>query len=389
MLSIAENCKVYEQKMIDWRRHLRMNPEPSFKEFKTVEFLKRELDAIGVPYEDVEGTLSFAGIIEGAKPGRKLALRADMDALPMQDEIDKPYRSKTDGVAHTCGHDAHMAMLLGAASVLQSRRADFAGTVYLLFQAAEEFGGGAPELTAHLKGKGGVDRIVALHIWASIPVGEMMLLPGAAMSGLFAFRFTLKGQGGHGSRPDLVKDPIKPSCDLALKLSAIPSNFVDVMDNTVVHICEVGGGTALNIFPETAKVGGGARFFKPASGEKIREVVLRMAQGVADAYGVGLETWQTPVLPPVVNDAAATEDARRVLAQMEGMALYADAGPLAASDNISVLLSAFPGVYGILGAGNAEKGIDFQQHSPRFDIDENALVLGCEFLARCAFDYLR
>jgi amidohydrolase len=365
-----------------------MAPELSFKETETSKKVQAELTRLGIPYEISGDGLSLIGIIEGAKPGRRLALRADMDALPMQEEIDKPYKSKTDGVAHTCGHDAHMAMLLGAASVLESRKETLAGTVYLLFQSAEEFGGGAPDLAKQLAEKGGVDRVVSLHIWASIPVGELMLLPGAAMSGLLAFRFTFKGQGGHGSRPDLVKDPLKPSCDLALKLSAIPANFVDAMDNTVVHVCEVGGGTAVNIFPETAKVGGGARFFKLASGEKIREAVLRMAQGVADAYGVELETWITPVLPPIVNDAVATEDARRVLAQMQGLSLHAAELPLAASDNISILLQAFSGVYGILGAANAEKGIDFQQHSPQFDIDEDALALGTEFMVRCAEDFL-
>jgi amidohydrolase len=388
VLSLSEACKTYEQKAIGWRRHLHMNPEPSYKEFKTVEFLKRELDAMGVPCENIEGTLSFAGIVEGAAPGEAVALRADMDALPVTEETDVSYKSQTDGLMHACGHDAHMAMLLGAAAVLNERRKSLQGTVYLCFQSAEEVGGGALEIAKYLQSKGGVGRAVSLHIWSSVPAGEIILLPGATMSGLFAFDVTFKGQGGHGSRPDLVKDPIKPACDLTLKISSIPSNFCDVMDHCVVHVCKVEGGVGYNIFPPAASIAGAARFFKQSSGDRIIAEIERMAKAVAEAYNVEADYKHTRVLPPVVNDKTAVEDAKKTVAKIPGLRVSDTAQPIAASDNMSLILDSFPGVYGFLGAMNEEKGINWQQHSPRFDIDEDVLSLGMEFMARSAEDFL-
>ena len=225
MVSASEACKTYEQKVIDWRRYLHMNPEPSYKEFKTVEFLKRELDAMGVPYENIEGTLGFAGIVEGAIPGKAVALRADMDALPVTEETGVPYKSKTDGLMHACGHDAHMAMLLGAAAVLNERREFLQGTVYICFQSAEEIGGGALEIVKYLQSKGGIGRAVSLHIWSSVPAGEIILLPGATMSGLFAFDVVFKGEGGHGSRLTSAMLWITASCTSAKSRAALGITF--------------------------------------------------------------------------------------------------------------------------------------------------------------------
>jgi amidohydrolase len=311
-----------------------------------------------------------------------------MDALPVTEETGVPYKSKTDGLMHACGHDAHMAMLLGAAAVLNERREFLQGTVYICFQSAEEVGGGALEIVKYLRSKGSVGRAVSLHIWSSVPAGEIILLPGAAMSGLFAFDVMFKGQGGHGSRPDLVKDPIKPACDLALKISSIPSNFCDVMDHCVVHVCKVEGGVGYNIFPSAASVAGAARFFKQSSGDRIIAEIGRMANGVAGTYNVETDYKHTMILPPVVNDKTAVEDAKKTVGEIPGLRVSDTTQPIAASDNMSLILDSFPGVYGILGAMNEEKGINWQQHSPRFDIDEEVLGLGMEFMVRCAEDFL-
>jgi amidohydrolase len=230
--------------------------------------------------------------------------------------------------------------------------------------------------------------VVSLHIWSSVPTGEIILLPGATMAGLCAFDVLFKGQGGHGSRPDLVKDPIKPACDLLLKISSIPSNFCDVMDHCVVHVCKIEGGVGYNMFPPTASIAGVARFFKKSSGDRIVAEIERMAKGVAETYNVEADYKHTPLLPPVVNDKTAVEDAKKIVGEIPGLHVSDTTQPMAASDNISLILSSFPGVYGFLGAMNEEKGINWQQHSPHFDIDEDVLALGTEFMARCAEDFL-
>ena len=202
---ISELCKKYEDYMIEQRRYFHMYPEVSLKEENTSRMIKQQLDEMGVPYEELPPNHGLVATIQGKSGTKTIGVRADIDALPMQEESDIPYKSKCDGVMHACGHDAHIAMLLGVAKVLNDYKEHLEGTVRLIFQSAEEIGKGYVEVVDYLDRTGGVDRLIGLHIWSTLPAGEILLIPGSVFAGGSGFTITVKGQGGHGARPDLTK----------------------------------------------------------------------------------------------------------------------------------------------------------------------------------------
>jgi amidohydrolase len=408
-VDVAGLCKERESAIIRWRREFHEHPELSFRETWTSGRIQEELKKMGIPFDLVPNSdnverlqtfgipkeaagalLNVVGRIEGTKPAsgppRRFAQRADIDALPVKEETGLPVASSSVGLLHACGHDAHAAMLLGAASVLNECRDSFSGTLYLCFQSAEEIGGGAPQIAEYLRGKGGVDGIAALHIWGTLPTGQFLIREGATMSGFSAFRITLKGKGGHGSRPDLVKDPVKAACDLTLKLSSIPSNFYDVMDNCAIHVCMVNAGTAANIFPETALILGGARYFKKEGNAKIKEAMETIAEGVGKVWGVDIKIDYMPAMIPIVNDRDLAQLGLEAVFETDGLEAPPSPEPIAASDNFCFLSDVFPGLYGFLGG--AKKGEAWEQHNSHFDIDESVMVKGSEFLCRCALNFL-
>jgi amidohydrolase len=389
MDDIARRARALEDQLIDWRREFHRHPEVSFKEVWTGARIQAELDKIGVPWTALTDSTSFMATLEGGGgEGKTIALRADIDGLPVAEETGLPFASQEDGVMHACGHDAHIAMMLGVLTILKALQPKLKGKVQICFQAAEELGGGAIEAIQWLMDNGGADRVAALHIWSSLPGGTLMLYPGATMSGLFGFKILLRGQGGHGSRPDMVRDPIKAACDLVLQLSSIPVNYYDALDHCVVHVGQVNGGTALNVFPETAEVVGGVRFFNEAGPPKIMDVITRMCHGVELTHQVEIRLDFSGVLTPVMNDPAAVAEAKKTLAKVGGLELLETTQPLMGSDNYALFAATFPGFYGFLGAADDARGLNRQQHSPHFDIDESVMRLGTEFLARYAVDYL-
>ncbi|MDR3231452.1 MAG: amidohydrolase [Synergistaceae bacterium] len=388
-MDVSQICQKYEKEVIEWRREFHMHPELSLQEAWTSNRIKEELNELGIPFETVAGTHGFVGVVEGARPGKTIALRADMDALPMLEENDAPYKSRIDGAMHACGHDAHVAMLLGAGAVLRELRASFKGKILLCFQSAEEIAAGASELIDYLESGGGVDQVIALHVWADIEAGKILLLDGPAMAGAVGMEICVKGRGGHASRPDLARDPIKPACEMVLKMASIPSNFYDVLDHSVVYFGKIQGGTMGNIFPDQATISGGCRFFRAEGKEAIVAHARRIAEGVARAWDVEIEV-KTPraSLPPVVNHHQPVLRARELVSLVEGLTLDETDRPLCASDNYANFLLKYPGFYGFLGARNEDKGIVWTQHNTRFDVDETILRKGYEFMCRYALDFL-
>ena len=385
---VARACREWEQRLVEWRREFHMHPELSFQEVWTSGRIKEELGKMNIPYDTLPDSHAVVGIIEGAFLGKTIALRADMDALPIREESDVSYKSRIDGKMHACGHDAHIAMLLGAGGVLNEFRSSMKGKALLCFQSAEEVGGGHAELVKYLDDRGGVDQIIGLHIWASIKEGTLMLLDGPTMAGALGYEIYVKGQGGHASRPDLAKDPIKPACEMVLRISSIPSNFYDVLDHSVVHIGMIQGGAMGNIFPDKVTLQGGTRFFKVDGGQKILTHIERIAEGVAKIYNVDVEVKELPSVPPVINNASAAAWGRELASQVDGLEADKTSQPICASEPYGYFLLKYPGFLGFLGAMNEEKGIVWAQHNARFDIDEAALRKGCEFLCRCALDFL-
>lgn len=386
---IGELCRKYESYMVEQRRYFHMYPEVSLKEEKTSEAIRAQLDAMGIPYEELPPNHGVVATIRGQEGKKTIGLRADIDALPVTEEADVPYRSQNDGVMHACGHDAHIAMLLGAAKVLNDYRDNLKGTVRLIFQSAEEIGLGYQEVLDYLERTGGVDQLIGLHIWSTLPAGEVLLIPGSVFAGGNGFDITVKGQGGHGARPDLTRDPIKAACDLVLKLAAIPSNMYDVLDHSVVSVGKIASGTLGNIFPDTATILGTTRYYKNGGREKLIDQMKRICEGVGRTYDVEVDCAIGGGVPPVYNQPELISHARELVKDVEGLVVSPQQDPICAGDNFGYLLEKYPGFYGVLGAENKEIGCSWPQHNNKFNIDENSLRKGCEFMARYAADYLK
>ena len=231
--------------------------------------------------------------------------------------------------------------------------------------------------------------MIGLHIWASFKEGTIVLLDGPTMAGAVGIEICITGQGGHGSRPDLAKDPVKAACDLALKISSIPSNFYDVLDHSVVHVGSIQSGTIGNIFPDKAILKCGCRYFKPGGGDKIMDHMRRMAGGVALIYDVDIEVTVKGQAPSTINNPEATARARELVRDVDGLEVDSKQQPICASDDYAYYLEKYPGFYGFLGAMNEEKGIIWTQHNSKFDVDETALRKGYEFMSRYTVDFLK
>ena len=387
-MTIAELAAKYEQYVIDMRREFHENPELSHHEERTVRRIREELDKLGIPNITV-GHNNVIGTLEGGKPGKKIAIRADIDALPVAEANEVPYKSKVEGVMHACGHDGHAAMLLGTAHVLSEIRDQLCGTVYLCFQVAEEIGAGADEIVAYLGSIGGVDQAIGTHLAGGDPAGVINLPDGPMMAGALGFEITVKGVGGHGSRPDRAVDPVKPACDIVLKIAMIPAQYHNPFDTCVVSPCQITAGNKNNIIPETAFIAGNIRFFKYGDGDKIFAKIKEVAENTARAYGTEAVVTSQVMSPlPVINDPACAARGREI-AQQVGLTLAEPRDPTAGSDNFAEFLAAFPGFYCDTGAFCTRPGASGNHHNPYFDLDETAFKKVVEFFAAYTADFLK
>lgn len=387
-MNVKKLCQEQEPYIIEMRRWFHRHPEVSFQEEKTSAKIQEELKNMGISYELLPPNHGVIATIKGELgEGKTLVLRADMDALPVCEDTGLEFASENEGVMHACGHDAHVAMLLGAAKVLNEQKGNFYGTVKLLFQVAEEIGGGYEEVMDYLDANGGADGFAGLHIWSAIPEGEILLLPQAIFAGGGGFTVTIHGQGGHGARPDLVKDPIKAACDLVLKLASIPSNFYDVLDHSVVTTCMVEAGTLGNIFPSEARITGTMRWFKMGGSKYIIEKIEQIAAGVGQIYGVDCEVSCKRGIEPIINNPEMIETAKKLVEYVDGLAVSEQTDPISASDNYGHFLAKYSGFYGVLGGGKRGEEI-YPQHHRKFDIDEKSLRKGAEFMTRYALEFL-
>lgn len=386
-MNLKQLSQKYEDYIIEMRREFHKYPELSFKEVRTAQRIREELKKIGIPFVSIEPNIVIA-TIDGGKEGKTIAIRGDIDALPMQEDSDIEYKSEYDGVMHSCGHDAHAAMLLGLARMLNDIKDELQGKVLLVFQSAEEVGGGYKEIIQYFNENSKPDRLIATHVWSNIESGKISVEPGPRMAGGAGWRIDITGRGGHGSRPDQSIDPIKPACDIVLKVASIPVNFVSVLDQCVVHVGAIHGGTTIgNIIPNSAEIIGGYRYFTKESGEKVFKLIKQISEGVGQTYGVDVKVTHTGGIGPVINDEEAVKMAKEVVTEIEGLELDAYE-PICASDCYGEILKEFPGFYCYLGVGNKEKGIVYAQHHPKYNIDEDALKLGCEFMAKYALNFL-
>jgi amidohydrolase len=372
--------------IIQLRREFHAHPELSLEETRTSARVAEELENMGIQVEKLADHC-VVGILEGNKPGKRLAIRADMDALPIQEENEVSYKSKIPGVMHACGHDGHTAMLLGAARMLKDMQNDLQGSIFFCFQSGEEIGRGADVILNFLESQGGVDQAIAIHLWADIPSGKISVVEGARMAAVDAFDIQVIGKGGHGSRPDLCIDPLKPAAQILLELSAIPTNRYKTTEPLVVHIGKMEGGTLRNIFPQTANLYGGIRFFSDDARQTAHRLIKEISEHIAAAYGAEVKVNFLRGAPAVMNDQGAVASAVDIINTMESLEMM-PFEPICASENFAFFLEKYKGFMAFLGIKNEGKGLACSHHHPRFDLDEDVLTYGAEFFCRYALRFL-
>jgi amidohydrolase len=373
------------------RRHLHQHTEIGFHEFETAKFVAERLRALG--FDEVHTGVAKTGVIgilRGGKPGKVVALRADMDALPIEEENDVEYRSQNPGAMHACGHDAHVSMMLGAARVLASKRDELPGTVKILFQPAEEGLGGAEAMVA----AGALenprpDAIFGLHIWNETPLGVVQVRDGIAMVASDGFKLKIIGKGGHGAIPQAAIDPIAVGSEIVLALQTIISRNIDPILPGVVTIGSFRSGTAGNVIPPYAELSGTVRSVSEEERAEIHRRIEQLARGVAGAMRAEIElawTWGTPA---TINDPAMAAIVRETARELVGPERVED-GPLkVVSEDMSEFLNIVPGCYYFVGSQNPDKGFVWGHHHPKFDIDEDAMAVGVSTLAGSALRYLQ
>jgi amidohydrolase len=371
------------QQAVRLRREIHRFPELGFEEERTAALVERELGALGVPHRRVAKT-GVVGIIRGARRGKVAGLRADMDALPVTERSGEPFSSEVTGKMHACGHDAHTAMLLGAARVLAVGRDELAGTVVLLFQPAEEGPGGAlPMIEAGAMDDPHVDAIAMLHVDHRLPTGTLGLIPGVCNAAADEFRITIEGKGGHGAMPHTAIDAIPASAATVLALQNIAAREVDPLGTVVVTIGTIEGGYRNNVIADRVVMTGTFRSQDPAVRASLEPKARRICEGVAAAYGASATLEVILGYPPVVNDPALVASFRSYLAKRV-QATLAEPPPTMGGEDFAYFAQRAAGVLVRLGIRNEELGSVHPGHSPQFRIDEAALEYGIETLVAFA-----
>ena len=396
MISISSNPSVdlprvrsqihsLQPQLVEWRRRLHQRPELGFREHLSAEFITSKLQEWGIKHQTGIAKTGIVAQISGSQPGPVLAIRADMDALPIQEENEVPYRSQHDGVMHACGHDGHTAIALGTAYYLAQHQDAFSGTVKIIFQPAEEGPGGAqPMIEAGVLQNPDVDAIIGLHLWNNLALGTVGVRSGALMAAVECFRVRILGKGGHGAMPHQTVDSVVVAAQIVNALQTIVARNVDPLESAVVTIGELHAGTALNVIADTARMSGTVRYFNPDEGALISQRIEQVIAGVCQSQGANYELDYWRLYPPVINDA---EIAKLVCSVAEGVVetpigIVPECQTMGGED-MSFFLQAVPGCYFFLGSANPAKNLAYPHHHPRFDFDEAALKIGVEMFVRC------
>ena len=367
------------------RRDLHAHPELAFSEVRSADLVARELAAYGLEVHRGLAKTGVVGILRKGRSARAIGLRADLDALPLDEKNDFAHRSTHPGQMHACGHDGHCAMLLGAAHYLAEHRdaIDFDGTVYFIFQPAEESEGGARVMLEDgLLAKYPLDAIYGLHNWPGIAVGEMAVMPGPVMAGTCAFEIRVQGRGCHAAMPDLGVDTLVAASQLVLALQTVVARNVPPCEAAVVSVTQIHGGEAWNIIPDDAVLRGTIRSFKPEIQQLVERAIERLSSGIADAFGARITVDFDSRYPPTVNSVAETELCRRVAADVLGDdAVRKNELPSMAAEDFAYLLQVKPGCYVWLGnglPGSARHG-GCALHNPHYDFNDDILRIGVSY----------
>lgn len=385
MTIVNESPSALDAQVIAWRRHLHQHPELSFQEHATADYVENQLREMkGLTITRPTPTSVLAVLQGKGGGGRTVLLRADMDALPIQEEYDYEFASHNDGVMLACGHDGHTAMLLGAAQLLSSEPEGLQGEVRFIFQHAEELfpGGGQQLVDAGVMD--GVDFAVGTHLFSPIPVGLVALKSGPLMAAPDTFEVTVIGKGGHGAMPHETVDPIVIACHIVTALQAVVSRQRDPLEPAVISVTTIHAGTAHNIIPNAAVLTGTVRTFDADLRKQIPQLMERLVRGITDGFGATYQFNFDFGYRATVNDPEVTEILREVVRDTLGAGALIEAQPTMGGEDFSAYLNQAPGAFIFIGARNDEAGISAPHHHPKFAIDENALALGVKVLVGAA-----
>jgi amidohydrolase len=370
-------------RVTELRRDIHAHPELGMEEERTATLVESELDRLGIEHRRI-ATTGVVGVIRGGKPGKVVGLRADMDGLPLTEKTGLPFASQTPGKMHACGHDAHTAMLMGAASALAAMRADLAGTIVLIFQPAEEGPGGAePMIAAGALDDPKVEAIAMLHVDSRLEPGQIGITPGPVNASADEFHITVKGRGGHGAYPHTAADTIPATAAMILALQNIAARETDPLKSVIVTIGTIQGGVRNNVIADEVKMTGTFRAHDPQIRNGLEKRARRIVDGVASAYGVSAKLDVLYGYPPVVNDERLASNFRDYMRAHSGLDVHSPPPTMGAED-FAYFAERVPGVHARLGIRSEKAESTYPAHSSEFRIDEDALPVGVKTLVAFA-----
>ena len=386
--SLNERLEQYYPEMVETRRDLHMHPELSFEEERTPRKVAEHLRSLGLEVRTGVGGRGVVGLLAGGRPGPTVALRADFDALPIQEENEVPYASTVPGVMHACGHDVHTATLLGVARVLGEVRDELAGKVVFIHQFAEELAPGGAKPMIEDGCLDGVDVIYGAHVWANLPLGTVGFRSGPAMAAADTFEVKVNGRGGHGAMPHTAVDPLVTASQLVVNLQQVVSRRVDPLKAAVVTVGSLHAGSAFNVIPDSAALKGTVRTFDETVRSKIEEEIGRIVEGTCMAAGAKGEYRFQRGYPALVNHQQETETIARLAREMLGDEAVTEVEPIMGGEDFAYYLEQVPGTFFFVGGSNEERGFGYPHHHPRFDVDERAMLVAGRLFIAAVLDFL-
>lgn len=370
------------------RRYLHQHPELSFKEYKTAEYIANFYKKLGVDVRTNVGGNGVVAKIKGGKPGKTVALRADFDALPIQDEKEVPYKSTVPGIMHACGHDGHTATLLVLAKVLNEMKEELAGSIVFIHQHAEEYSPGGAISMIEDGCLNDVDVIFGTHLWATEPTGKIQYRVGPIMAAADRFEITIQGAGGHGAQPHKTKDAIVIASQLVLNLQQIVSRRVDPIQSAVVSVGSFVAENAFNVIADTAKIVGTVRTFDEEVRAEIEKEIERITEGTSITANTAYELTYDRGYPAVVNHKNETDFLVQVAENISGINSVEETAPQMGGEDFAYYLQHVPGTFFFTGAKPANVTNPYPHHHPKFDIDERAMLVAAKTLGSAALTYL-
>ena len=385
-MNVQEIAKEYKEYLIEMRRWFHQHPEIAEKEFETSARIKAELDKYGIDWKPCGLQTGVLATIVGAKPGKTILLRGDMDALPVTEETGAPYASQNPGFMHACGHDCHTATMLTVARLLNDHKDELCGTVKIAFQPAEEIGTGAPGMINEGVLEG-VDSAFAIHIMSMIPSGQVSLSCGPQMAGVDKFVIRIEGKGGHASSPHECIDPVVCMGAMIGNLQTVVSRQCSPMDAAVLTIGKAEAGTLWNVIPCTATLEGTTRYFTRQLYKDFPVMMERVVKHTAETYRCNAQLDYIRMIPPTINDVSFAEMAKESFAKVLTSKNVVDIGPIAIGEDFGLFLEKVPGALALVGVGNEACGAIWPQHSAKYTVDEDALLNSVMLYAQVALDF--